>query len=281
MGGLLSTARQLLDRIMAAPTRPSALREPTQNDRLDDFDRRIEADDPIEDVEMGILDHFEELRQRIFAALLAVLVGISLCFAFVKPIVKLLELPAQGVRFLQLSPGEFFFVSIQVAGYSGLLISSPFVIYQIIQFILPGLKRSEKQLLAPIVFGSTFLFAGGLAFAYEVLIPATLRFFESYGGDVVEQLWSIDKYFRFILTLLFCTGLVFQVPVIQYLLGRLGLVTAQQMFSNWRSVILGAAILAAVLTPSTDPLTQTLLAVPVIGLYFGGAGLVALTTPKP
>ena len=238
-------------------------------------------DDPMDDVEMSILDHFEELRQRIFSTIIALVLGIMLCFAFVKPIVKLLELPAKGARFLQLSPGEFFFVSVQVAGYSGLLVSSPFIIYQIIQFVLPGLKRSEKRLLAPIVFGSTFLFAGGLFFAYEILIPATLRFFESYGADVVEQLWSIDKYFRFVLTLLLCTGLVFQVPVIQYLLGRLGIVTAKQMFANWRTVILGAAIAAAVLTPSTDPLTQMLLAVPVMGLYFGGAGLVALTTPKP
>ena len=147
-----------------------------------------------------------------------------------------------------------------------------------IKFILPGLKRSEQRLLAPIVFGSSLLFGVGLGFAYLVLIPATLGFFERYGADVVEQLWSIDQYFKFVLTLLLCTGLVFQVPVIQYLLGKLGLVSAKQMLENWRSVILGAAIVAAVLTPSTDPLTQILLALPVIGLYFGGAGLVALTT---
>jgi len=252
--------------VSLTPSRPQNQPDPTDEDDL------------LDDVEMDLWDHFEELRQRIFYGLLSVAGGVFLCFFFVKPIVQLLEMPAQGARFLQLSPGEYFFVSVQVAAYSGLLVSSPLVIYQVIKFILPGLKRSEQRLLAPIVFGSSLLFGVGLGFAYLVLIPATLGFFERYGADVVEQLWSIDQYFKFVLTLLLCTGLVFQVPVIQYLLGKLGLVSAKQMLENWRSVILGAAIVAAVLTPSTDPLTQILLALPVIGLYFGGAGLVALTT---
>lgn len=233
------------------------------------------------DVEMSIWDHFAELRLRIFYSIIAVAAGFVGCFAFVNQIVRLLERPAQNAHFLQLSPGEYFFVSVQVAGYSGLLIASPIILYQIVRFILPGLTLGEQKLLAPIVFGSTFLFAGGLFFAYQVLIPATLRFFESYGSGVVEQMWSIDRYFQFVLALLFLTGLIFQVPVIQYLLGRLGLVSAKQMLYHWRSVILGAAIAAAIITPSTDPLTQILLGLPITLLYFGGAGLVALTTPKP
>ncbi|MBW4544703.1 MAG: twin-arginine translocase subunit TatC [Symplocastrum torsivum CPER-KK1] len=227
-----------------------------------------------DDVEMSLFDHLEELRQRIFYALIAVVVCVAGCFLGVKPIVRLLEVPAQGVKFLQLAPGEYFFVSIKVAGYSGLLVASPFILYQIIQFVLPGLTRRERRLVAPVVLGSSILFFVGLAFAYIALVPAALNFFISYGADVVEQLWSIDKYFEFVLLLMFSTGLAFQIPIIQLLLGFLGIVSSQQMLSGWRFVIIGATVLGAVLTPSTDPLTQSLLAGAVLALYFGGIGMV-------
>ncbi|MBD1910894.1 MULTISPECIES: twin-arginine translocase subunit TatC [unclassified Leptolyngbya] len=238
-------------------------------------DTEVEDELPY-DVEMSLFDHLEELRQRIFYALIAVVAGIIGCFVFVNRIVQLLEVPAQGVKFLQLSPGEYFFVSIKVAGYSGLLVASPFVLYQIIQFVLPGLTRKERRLIGPIVLGSSLLFVGGLFFAYIALIPAALNFFISYGADVVEQLWSIDRYFEFVLLLLFSTGLAFQIPVIQMLLGLLGIVTSKQMLSGWRFVILGGAILGAVLTPSTDPVTQSLLAGAILLLYFGGIGMTKL-----
>jgi len=229
-----------------------------------------------DEVEMSLFDHLEELRQRIFYVLIAVVLCIIGCFLEIKPIVQLLEVPAQGVKFLQLAPGEFFFVSIKVAGYSGLLVASPFVLYQIIQFVLPGLTRRERRLIGPVVLGSTVLFAAGLVFAYLLLIPAALNFFINYGEGVVEQLWSIDRYFEFVLLLLFSTGLAFQIPIIQVLLGLLGIVSSSQMISGWRYVILAAVVLGAVLTPSTDPLTQSLLAGAVLGLYFGGTGMVKL-----
>ena len=229
-----------------------------------------------QEVEMSLFEHLEELRQRIFYSLIGVAVGMAGCFVVVNPIVKLLEVPANGVKFLQLAPGEYFFVSLKVAGYSGLLVASPFVLYQIAMFVLPGLTRRERRLLGPIFLGSSFLFVGGLVFAYLALIPAALNFFVSYGAQVVEQFWSIDRYFEFVLLLLFSTGLAFQIPVIQLLLGLLGIVSSGQMFSGWRYVILGAVVLGAILTPSTDPLTQSLLAGAVLGLYFGGIGLVKL-----
>ena len=228
------------------------------------------------EVEMSLFDHLQELRMRIFYALISVAVGIVLCFIVVKPIVQLLEIPAQGVKFLQLAPGEFFFVSIKVAGYSGILIASPFILYQIIQFVLPGLTRRERRLLAPVVLGSSVLFFAGLGFAYIALIPAALNFFINYGGDVVEQSWSIDRYFEFVLLLMFSTGLAFQIPIVQLILGFLGIVSSSQMASGWRFVVLGAVIMGAILTPSTDPLTQSLLAGAVLGLYFSGVGMVKL-----
>lgn len=256
----------------AAATNPSNI----------DMDEYGNSDtDPLDElpdeIEMSFFDHLEELRQRIFYALIVVVVAIAGCFFYVRPIVQLLEVPAQGVKFLQLAPGEYFFVSLKVAAYTGLLLSTPFILYQIIQFVLPGLTRRERRLLGPVVLGSSVLFAAGLAFGYFLLIPAALKFFISYGADVVEQLWSIEKYFEFVLLLLFSTGIAFQIPVIQLLLGALGIVSSQQMISGWRYVIMGAVVLGAVLTPSTDPLTQSLLAGAVLGLYFGGIGLVKLT----
>jgi sec-independent protein translocase protein TatC len=239
-------------------------------------DKDTYLDELPSEVEMSLFDHLEELRLRIFYALIAVVIGVIGCFIFVKPIVQLLEVPAGEVKFLQLAPGEFFFVSFKVAGYSGILISSPFIIYQIIQFVLPGLTRRERRLLGPVVFGSSILFFVGLAFAYIALIPAALNFFINYGADVVEQSWSIDKYFEFILLLMFSTGLAFQIPIIQVVLGYLGIVSSERMFSAWRYVVLGAVVMGAILTPSTDPLTQSLLAGAVLGLYFGGIGILKL-----
>ncbi|BBA79328.1 Sec-independent protein translocase protein [cyanobacterium endosymbiont of Rhopalodia gibberula] len=229
------------------------------------------------DVEMSLFDHIEELRRRIFYGLIAVVIGMISCFIFVKPLVQWLQFPAQDVEFLQLAPGEFFFVSIKVAGYSGFLISSPFVLYQILQFVLPGLTRRERRLLGPVVLGSSILFLVGLAFAYWVLIPAALQFFINYGAGIVAQSWSIDRYFEFILLLMFSTGLTFQIPIIQLALGFLGIVSSKQMLKVWRVIVLGSVILGAVLTPSTDPLTQSLLATAVLVLYFSGIGMLKLT----
>ncbi|KAK4747111.1 hypothetical protein SAY87_026148 [Trapa incisa] len=232
-----------------------------------------------DDKEMSIFDHLEELRQRIFISVLAVGAAIIGCFAFSKELIIVLEAPvkAQGVRFLQLAPGEFFFTTLKVSGYCGLLLGSPVILYEIIAFVLPGLTRAERRFLGPIVLGSSVLFYAGITFSYLILIPAALNFFVSYAEGAVESLWSIDQYFEFVLVLMFSTGLSFQVPVIQFLLGQVGIVSGDQMLSIWRYVVVGAVVAAAVLTPSTDPLTQCLLAAPLLGLYLGGAWVVKLT----
>ncbi|MBO3462411.1 twin-arginine translocase subunit TatC [Aetokthonos hydrillicola Thurmond2011] len=259
---------------------PSPNLETTNDNNVDQEEFDNPVIDPLDElpgeVEMSLFDHLEELRQRIFYMLIAIVLAIIACFIAVKPIVQILQVPAQGVKFIQLAPGEYFFVSLKVAGYSGLVVASPFVLYQIIQFVLPGLTRRERRLLGPVVLGSSVLFATGIIFAYTLLIPAALKFLISYGADVVEQLWSLEKYFEFVLVLLFSTGLAFQIPIIQLLLGALGIVSAEKMLSGWRYVIVGSVVLGAIITPSTDPLTQGLLAGAVLALYFTGIGLVKL-----
>jgi sec-independent protein translocase protein TatC len=236
----------------------------------------IEADELATESEMSFFDHLEELRQRIFYSIAAVAIGAAGCFLYAKQIVQILEVPAAGIKFLQLAPGEYFFVSVKVAGYCGLLVATPVVLYQIVQFVIPGLTRRERQLVLPVVAGSAVLFVAGVAFAYFALIPAALNFLIGYGADVVEQAWSIDRYFEFILILLFATGLLFELPVIQILLSLLGILSSKLMLAGWKNVVVGSMVVGAVVTPSTDPLTQSLLAGAVLALYFGGIGVVKL-----
>ena len=148
------------------------LKTPVQDSTTNSLSQTTASPPPVNDddelpgeVEMSLFDHLEELRQRIFYSLIAVLVGAIACFSQAKTIVRLLEVPAQGVKFLQLAPGEYFFVSLKVAGYSGILVATPVILYQIAAFVLPGLTRRERRLLGPIVFGSSILFVGGLLFS--------------------------------------------------------------------------------------------------------------------
>jgi sec-independent protein translocase protein TatC len=229
------------------------------------------------EVEMSFVDHLEELRWRLLRSLGALLAGAGLCLIWVRPLVKLLEQPAQGIRFLQLAPGEYLFVSLKVAGYAGLTLALPYVLYEGLGFVLPGLSRRERRLVAPAVAASAVLFLAGLAFAWWALVPAALRFLVSYGADVVEPIWSIERYLDFVLLLMVGTGLAFELPVLQLLLGALGLVRSRQMLASWRLVVLLAAVAGAVLTPSTDPVTMLLLSGAISALFLVGVGLVALT----
>jgi sec-independent protein translocase protein TatC len=227
-------------------------------------------------LELPFSEHVEELRQRIF-----LVVGIILlftCFAFVevKDLVKILELPISAVRFFQLSPGEYFISTIKIAFYTGLLFSSPFVIGQLILFLLPGLTKKETKIIFPLLVSSLLLFILGLAFSYYTLIPAALNFFLNYSEEVLEPFWSFDQYFEFILVLFYSTGLAFQIPIVQILIGLLNIVSPSQMLGAWRYIILTSTILGAILTPSTDPLTQLLLSLAILLLYFSGLGILFL-----
>ena len=225
---------------------------------------------------MALSEHIEEFSQRtIFCLIVLVLISL-VCFIDVKEIVRIFQAPALGVKFLQFSPGEYFFASVKIAAFCGILISSPVVLYQLFLYILPGMTKKERDILLPVSLGSGILFFCGLAFSYFFLVPAALRFFIAYGSEVVEPFWSFDQYFDFVAILLFTTGLAFQVPVVQVVLGILGIVSGQKMLSAWKYVVVICTVISAIITPSTDPVTQILLSFALIGLYLGGSGFVLL-----
>ena len=228
------------------------------------------------DDEMALSEHIEEFSQRLIFCLIFLFLTTFICFADVKEIVKIFQAPAIGVKFLQFSPGEYFFASVKIAVFCGILISSPLVLYQLLLYLIPGLTKNEREIILPVSFGSGILFFIGLIFSYFLLVPAALRFFISYGSEVVEPFWSFDQYFDFVAVLLFATGLAFQVPAIQVVLGLLGIVTGEKMLSAWKYVIVICTIVAAIITPSTDPVTQILLSTALLSLYLGGSGFVIL-----
>jgi sec-independent protein translocase protein TatC len=165
--------------------------------------------------EMALSEHIEEFSQRIVFCILNLILSTLLCFSNVKDIVKVFQAPAIGVKFLQFAPGEYFFASFKIALFSGILISSPIILYQVLLYLIPGLTKNERNIILPVSLGSGVLFFCGLLFSYFFLVPAALNFFISYGSEVVEPFWSFDQYFDFIAVLMFATGLSFQVPAIQ------------------------------------------------------------------
>jgi sec-independent protein translocase protein TatC len=222
------------------------------------------------DVEMSFSEHVEEFRQRLFFSLVMFLIISGGCFYFLNFIVEIIKSPAVGVKFFQFAPGEYFFTSIKLVFYSGLILSSPIFIYQILLFLVPGMTYQEQKILIPILIISYILFGLGLIFAYKVLIPSALKFFLEYGANVVDPLWSFEQYFEFFSFIAFTCGLGFQIPVIQVVLCITNIVKPSALLSSWRYVILGSTILAAVLTPTVDPLTQLFLSIAFLVLYFTG-----------
>nr|YP_010195757.1 Sec-independent protein translocase component TatC [Crassiphycus birdiae]UAD83154.1 Sec-independent protein translocase component TatC [Crassiphycus birdiae] len=220
--------------------------------------------------EMSIFEHLEELRQRIFIASIAFFMITMTCFAYMKNIAYILQQPAIGIKFLQLAPGEYFFTSVKVALYTGFLLSSPFIIYQITLFILPGLTKKESTFIIPILFTSIILFFSGIVFAYKILAPAALQFLINYGNEIVEPIWSFEQYFNFILLLLFSTGIAFQIPIIQIILGTLKIFSSTEMYAYWKYIVLITTIIAAIITPSTDPITQIIMSLAILILYSSG-----------
>jgi sec-independent protein translocase protein TatC len=227
-------------------------------------------------LELPFRIHFEELRQRSLHIFLIFALFSILAFLEIKPIVKILEIPVYDIKFFQLSPGEYFIETIKIALYCALIFTGPILITQISFFINPGLTSKEKELILPMLLISTILVFISIGFSYFYLIPAAVKFFILYSSDVLEPLWSFTQYFDFILVLFVTTALAFQIPIFQVILGILGIISGTQMLKLWKYIILIAVIISAILTPSTDPITQLLLSGAIISLYFLGSGFLIL-----
>jgi len=237
------------------------------------FKKELESDLLLE---LPFTEHVEELRQRSSHIFVLIIVSAIIAFLNVKDIVQILELPVTSIKFFQLAPGEYFISTVKIAFYSGFLVTSPFLLTQLTIYIIPGLNKGEKSLILPLLLGSTLLFFFSLIFSYFILIPAALNFFISYGESVIEPLWSFNQYFDFILVLFYTTGLAFQIPIFQIIIGIVGIISGKQMLEYWKYVILIATIIGAILTPSTDPITQLLLSGAIVFLYLIGASVLLL-----
>lgn len=234
----------------------------------------LEPSDEEDDLDgrMSFLDHLDELRKRLTHAIVALLVGFVGAFAFaaraqdfvMKPLVATLP---PGSHFVFTEPGEGFFLQLKIAAILGLLMASPYVMWQVWMFIAPGLYANEKRFAVPFVFGTTILFTAGAAFSHYIVFPAAFDFFGSFQTDNVVFMPRIAPVFGMYAWLLLAMGAIFQMPMLVMVLARMGLVTAGFLARNVKYAILIIFIVAAVATPSPDPVSQVVVAAPMLVLY--------------
>lgn len=229
--------------------------------------------------EMSFLEHLEELRWRIIKTIGGIILGMILCWIFIdwimddvllRPVVRVNSnlAPHQPPLHLQnLKPFGQLFLYMQVAIIGGIIISIPNVLYQLWAFIAPGLLKHERKYIKYIVFFSSACFLGGIAFAYFVMLPAALQFFAVFGTSAIENNIAIDEYMNFIISVMLAAGVVFELPMVSWFLSKLGILTPKFMRKYRRHSIVAIFVLAAALTPGTDPVSQVLLAVPLMLLY--------------
>jgi len=232
----------------------------------------LENDEGIDssDIEMSFLDHIEELRWRIIYSLIGVFVFTVAAWIFIDPIVEVVLLkPARDANasLQNLRPFGQLFLYIQVAIIVGIVISLPNIFYQLWQFISPALKKKERKHIVWIVFFSSFCFLSGIAFAYFVMLPLTMKFAAQFGTTEIANEFAIDEYMSIIISVMLAAGLVFELPMISFFLSKLGILTPKFMRKYRRHAIVIILVLAAFLTPGADPVSQVILAVPLVLLY--------------
>lgn len=247
-------------------------------------DPELPYDPETELPKMTFLDHLEELRRRLVISFLAVAVAFFACWAFAEPIFALLQAPL--TKFL--APGDSlaytrltapFFLYMKVSFFTGLFVASPVILLQLWLFVAPGLYKKERRLAAPfIIFGTLFFVLGGY-FGYRYLLPATCSFFVETGKQF-KQMVTVDDYFSFASTIIMATGLVFETPILIFFLARLGIVTPAFLLQKFKYAVVLSFIIAAVVTPTPDMVTQAALAIPMILLYLIGIGVAFLFGKK-
>ena len=223
---------------------------------------------------MSFLEHLEELRVRLIRSLLALVVGFALCWGFRERIFHLLTEPLRtaypGIKFIYTGPSEALMLYMKMAFFAGIFVAAPFILYQVWAFIAPGLYPNEKAWAVPFIALGSLFFLGGAAFGHTVLFPLTFRFLGEFGGADMTFMPKVDEYYSFYSWFLLGLGLVFQLPVVIFVLSRIGLVTPAFLMRNFKYAVLIAFVVSAIITPTPDIVTQSLLALPMIGLYLLG-----------
>ena len=223
---------------------------------------------------MTFLEHLDELRVRLMHSLGALIVGTIICWGFHERIFHFLTEPLRNaypaVKFITTGPTEAFMMYMKMSFFVGIFLVAPYILYQVWAFIAPGLYAHEKAYAVPfIVAGSLFFLLGG-GFGHYILFPTTFKFLYEFAGDDMQFLPKVDEYFEFYSWFLLGLGLVFQIPVIIFVLARIGLVTPGFLMRQFKFAVLASFVVAAIVTPSADVVNQTMLALPMMGLYLLG-----------
>jgi sec-independent protein translocase protein TatC len=243
----------------------------------------LKDDEEVEASRAPLLDHLAELRNRLMTSLVVIVIGVIVCFIFVDPIFLFLAQPfqaamahahperaAEGVQLINTGAFGFFSVKMQIALFGGLVFAFPIIAWQAYAFIAPGLYRKERAAAAPFMIAAPFMFALGAAFVFYVAMPFALNFAltqEVTEGPVrVTYLPKVEEYMGLVTTLVLAFGLMFQMPVVLSLLGRVGIVSASALRKGRRYAIVGIAAFSALVTPN-DVISMFVMAVPVYALY--------------
>jgi len=223
--------------------------------------------------ELTILQHLSELRRRVLVSVVALIVGSAVSFAFFRQLIEILVRPARDLQtgaagqlvFTEVT--ELLGISIKVSFLAGFILAFPVILYQVIMFVAPGLTSREKRYLLGFLPGAMIAFVAGVAFAYFVMTPPALHFLLTFGGDVATPMIRVSNIVNLMVRLLFWMGLAFETPLVIYLLAQLGIVNARMLARFRRYWVVVAFILAAIITPTFDPVNQALVAVPLLVLY--------------
>jgi sec-independent protein translocase protein TatC len=238
----------------------------------------------MDDKPLPLTEHLAELRSRIGRILIVWVAATALSWTYSEEIFRALLAPAiaalgpDGGKLQAISPAEIFFTYLKTALLAGFVLSAPVVFWQIWAFIAPGLYPSEKKAALPFVVVSTLLFAGGALFAHQFVFPAVFSFFASFRSEFVDPSWAMREVFSLTTQLILAFGVCFEMPVLVFFLAMSGIVTPRQLLGWTKYAVLAAFVISAVLTPTPDIVTQTLLAGPLIALYLIGVAVAAVFT---
>jgi sec-independent protein translocase protein TatC len=229
---------------------------------------------PPDDGRMSLMEHLIELRSRIIKCFIAIAIGAVVgwmlyfrLFEFLRePLVKLSNDPNVSANFLSTKPLELFMLRIQISTYLGIALAMPFLLWQLWAFVAPGLYQNERRYAGVFVFSATFLFALGAAIAYYTL-PAALGFLTSMGGDMVDIKYSPAEYLKLIVYMMLAFGAGFQFPILLVMLQLVGVLKPQQLSQFRRFGVVIIFVIAAVITPSADPISLFALAIPMVFFY--------------